>query len=51
MFVNLHRYARSDLDARVERVGNLMTASWMTNDEVCVLAGPGDEAWVRSYLE
>lgn len=37
--------------ARYDRVGSLTTASWTTNDEVCVLTGPGDQAWLRSYLE
>ena len=33
------------------RVGKLMTASWNVGDQIYVLAGPGDEPVLRSFLE
>ena len=35
---------------RLARVGKLMTASWSDRDKTYLLAGAGDEAFLRKYL-
>jgi hypothetical protein len=34
----------------VEPVGNLATATWVTNDKVYLLAGQGDGAFLKKFL-
>ena len=42
--------APSAAEPQFTKIGNLTAASWSTGDRTYVLAGPGDEQFVRRYL-
>src|SRR5262249_51972922 len=42
--------APSTSEPQFTRIGNLTAASWSAGDRAYVLAGPGDEQFVRRYL-
>jgi hypothetical protein len=43
--------APAGVEPEFARVGKLTTASWSAGDKAYVLAGPGDEQFLRRYLE
>ena len=43
-------YAPSTSEPQFTQIGKLTAASWSTGDRTYVLAGPGDEQFVRRYL-